>query len=446
VINSFEFRFHKYKVVYKIAFLFSALTLICLIDLILSTAMPSIKEKGNQIRILAGQDKERRFSVLKEPDADLLWRMKPGAELFPGERLNSLGFRGPEFSKEKKSGVYRIVCVGDSRTFGFGVDDEKLTFCGRLRDFFRGSGVSDRFDVINLGVIGYSSFQGKRLIESYALDLNPDLLIVWFGFNDTLFFHLTDTEAASQNQLVTRFNEWLNHSSLYHLLRMMIMPLLQSPSGPIQVHQRIVRRVPQMEYKSNLLEIAQAAKKRDVQVLFLTTPVRKEPPLLLNAKLIRSRDASGREIEWLQSQYELEGFWLMDAKTFPGDIAELDNLLRKYPDLPILHYFKAQHLESMGLHEDAVQEKESARLLDTERETITDYNNCVAATGKNSGASVMDIIGIFDSWTGPSLFVDDCHPDAIGHAVITRELLGKLFGREFAVDIQLPDQSLELKK
>src|SRR5687768_1727113 len=59
-----------------------------------------------------------------------LYRHKPNLDLSLGSfrlRTNSLGCRGPEVAREKPSGVFRIVLLGDSVAFGWGVDDE-VTF------------------------------------------------------------------------------------------------------------------------------------------------------------------------------------------------------------------------------------------------------------------------------------------------------------------------------
>ncbi len=39
--------------------------------------------------------------------------------------INSFGYRGPERGYEKPKGTFRIVVLGDSRTFGFGVPIER---------------------------------------------------------------------------------------------------------------------------------------------------------------------------------------------------------------------------------------------------------------------------------------------------------------------------------
>ncbi|HEB53493.1 MAG TPA: hypothetical protein ENI87_09590, partial [bacterium] len=64
----------------------------------------------------------------------LLFRHKPNLDVSIGRfrlRTNSLGLRGPDVAVPKPPGTFRIVMLGDSVTFGWGVDDE-VTFARRL--------------------------------------------------------------------------------------------------------------------------------------------------------------------------------------------------------------------------------------------------------------------------------------------------------------------------
>ncbi|MFC1807384.1 SGNH/GDSL hydrolase family protein [Candidatus Omnitrophota bacterium] len=85
-------------------------------------------------------------------------------------RINSLGFRGEEIGA--KSG-YRIVCLGDSMTFGYGVNDDE-TFTKILGDRLNK-------ETINIGVLGYDIDRYFLLFEDVVLPLKPDLLIVFFA-------------------------------------------------------------------------------------------------------------------------------------------------------------------------------------------------------------------------------------------------------------------------
>ena len=106
-------------------------------------------------------------------DAELFW--KPKANVVGH---NSLGFYGPEFSEAKDPSVFRIVCLGDSCTH-FG----PISYPDMLRAVLDAQ-APGRFEVINAGVIGYTSYQGMKLLDTRVMEWSPDLVIVYFGWND----------------------------------------------------------------------------------------------------------------------------------------------------------------------------------------------------------------------------------------------------------------------
>ena len=77
----------------------------------------------------------------------------------------------------------RIVTIGDSSTFGWGVDPE-YTFQHLLEERFRRHDSDTPIEVLNLGISGHTSRHGLGLFEHYVRDLDPDVLIVSYGAND----------------------------------------------------------------------------------------------------------------------------------------------------------------------------------------------------------------------------------------------------------------------
>lgn len=149
-------------------------------------------------------------------DPFLQWRGNPikGLEKLQPFRLNSRGFRGPEIEAEKPPGVQRIAVLGDSCTFGIvGVGKEEGTFAWpepypRLlqRKLDRSFGLG-RFEVINYGTIGYSTFHARRLLYSEVLDDDPDFVVIRFGFNDHLASHTGHSVSDPHNRVL----EWLKY-------------------------------------------------------------------------------------------------------------------------------------------------------------------------------------------------------------------------------------------
>jgi lysophospholipase L1-like esterase len=126
-----------------------------------------------------------RITDFWKHDSDYGWAHKPGHQgrfvshgFDISVRTNSHGFRGPERSFEKSSDIKRVVVLGDSFVWGFGVE-EKDTFAHLLEEHFAGS-----IEVINLGVSGYSTDQELLLYKNFGWKFKPDLVIVVVAEND----------------------------------------------------------------------------------------------------------------------------------------------------------------------------------------------------------------------------------------------------------------------
>src|SRR5437667_474956 len=90
----------------------------------------------------------------------------------------------PDVPASKPSSVLRIACIGDSWTFGMNVDQER-SYPDRLAAHLRESLPTSQYEVLNFGVLGYSSFQGLQLLKTRALALHPDVVAIGFGMNDS---------------------------------------------------------------------------------------------------------------------------------------------------------------------------------------------------------------------------------------------------------------------
>src|SRR6185295_11181679 len=89
-------------------------------------------------------------------------------------KTNSMGFRDREFTAKKSAGT-RIVTIGDSFTFGWGVEAEE-SWPKVLETRLRSAGVE--VEVANIGKPGASPKNYADLAEKSISLLHPDLLIV----------------------------------------------------------------------------------------------------------------------------------------------------------------------------------------------------------------------------------------------------------------------------
>lgn len=103
---------------------------------------------------------------------------------YAGKRLvtNSLGlrdYRPPHKSADK----IQILVLGDSFTFGFGAELEE-TYPFLLESLLNKSSGSDRYEVINAGVMGYNTTQEAELLRYIISYYSPKWVIVGFSPND----------------------------------------------------------------------------------------------------------------------------------------------------------------------------------------------------------------------------------------------------------------------
>lgn len=120
------------------------------------------------------------------PDPELGYRMRPG---FAGTyrqdytsriEVNSLGLRDREYGPRRPS-IPRILAVGDSFTFGDGVELIE-TWPKQLEQALHASGLAA--EIVNAGTSGYGTLQYAALVRRLLPIYSPDLVIVMVTFND----------------------------------------------------------------------------------------------------------------------------------------------------------------------------------------------------------------------------------------------------------------------
>lgn len=116
--------------------------------------------------------------------------------------LNSLGYRGQEFSYQKDPNVFRILVVGDSFTFGHGVNDDQ-TYSYQLNQRLKDQG---NFEVINAGYMAAFSPDSYYLyLKEKGLKLQPNLVLLgFFIWNDISDLKETVWLSADEQGLPTR--------------------------------------------------------------------------------------------------------------------------------------------------------------------------------------------------------------------------------------------------
>ena len=95
--------------------------------------------------------------------------------------INSAGFRGPEIRTPRQG--LRVFSLGDSITFGVGVDDD-VPYPRQLEALLKSEWPQLEPEVINGGVQRYFTYQEVEQLKRYGPDLKPDIVTLAVYPND----------------------------------------------------------------------------------------------------------------------------------------------------------------------------------------------------------------------------------------------------------------------
>jgi lysophospholipase L1-like esterase len=140
-----------------------------------------------------------RYSVHEMSDnLKLLYKLRANASndaLGVLNKINAGGFRDNEYPVQKDPSRKRVVFLGDSVVYGYGVKLED-TLPKQLEGVFKRN---DRpIDVLNFGVSGYDSEQEIELLKEKGLKYKPDVVVVGYTLNDVRYASLELDKLSEQ--------------------------------------------------------------------------------------------------------------------------------------------------------------------------------------------------------------------------------------------------------
>lgn len=97
--------------------------------------------------------------------------------------INSAGYRDREYPLLKPAGGVRVMMLGDSLTFGWGVKVED-TFADQLEKILNKGAIVGEFEVINAGVGNYNTSMEVTAFMRNGYKFNPDIVVLNYFIND----------------------------------------------------------------------------------------------------------------------------------------------------------------------------------------------------------------------------------------------------------------------
>jgi len=232
--------------------------------------------------IFEGKDESGGIKVSDTvPDSELLYRFKPGG-VFAGRQINNLGFREREVDPIKQEGTIRVICMGDSVTAqGLPGYSEYLHELLTVRP-----PTTHTWEAFNMGVHGYSIQQGLVLFRRQARQLKPDIVTIYFGWND----HWLETQ-SDELLMAVRLHPVLG--SLFDSLRekrifMALHAFVNFGRRQKRDENDRVFRVPPPRYEQLLRQLVAEIRSADAVPVIITAARRSLTEQLVNDRRVRS--------------------------------------------------------------------------------------------------------------------------------------------------------------
>lgn len=159
-------------------------------------------------------------SVYGKRDPIYGYRLKANVQV-EEYKINSLGFRSFEFTKKKPNNTLRIFFIGGSTTFGSNAGGNEYAIPDILNYILNSNSKLYKFEVINAGVLGYSTWQNKLKVRE-IFSYEPDLVFIMDGFTDAVrandlsyeeikkFTSENDKQLYEMSEVQNRFINFLN--------------------------------------------------------------------------------------------------------------------------------------------------------------------------------------------------------------------------------------------
>jgi len=262
------------------------------------------------------------FKKIFVPDKDLMWKHSSDE---PG--INSYGFYGPEVTTPKSPNIKRILFFGDSCA--------EQNYARILEQYLNENKNNPDiiYECLIFAVAGYSSYQGRILVEKYSKILEADLAFVCYGWNDH-WLTLNGKEDEQYDNKISYAASILNHySKILQLTRKVIKPLFEQNKNKLSD----VVRIPAKKYRDNINYIVDEQSRYGTDVILLTAPTsfyyNDVPDFIISSGLATSKKsaiAKHREYnEIIREIAKNKNIDLLDAEKLINEFKNRDSLFLK---------------------------------------------------------------------------------------------------------------------
>lgn len=228
-------------------------------------------------------------------------------------RIDSLGFRGEDVSRQPAAGVVRMVMLGDSFVYGDFVNDGETLPAQLERSLRERCGA---VEVINAGLPG-ATINAYREVAQRARALQPDLFIVAFTENDvsdlaaeSMWSQLARNRAAKSSFPFGILYPVLRRSALWNLamqvrgrIRTLAARDAEPPSGAEAATGVRPDSALRSRYANELQQLVTEARAAEVPLIFVSFP----------AHFTVSGEWTSEQIDWADSVARATGIPVLET-------------------------------------------------------------------------------------------------------------------------------------
>ena len=228
-------------------------------------------------------------NVVCRRDPVLLWRQRKNLNTYFQSvfvKTNDLGLREYGRLPKKDEEGLRVICLGGSSTFGWGVETDD-TYPKQLEEKIISSGKNPKAEVLNAGQIGFSTAQGNLFFREEVIALKPDVVTYSYVLNDIdriRFFPSnegSDADALEQSSgkgLLEAIESFFADKRTYFLFKRAVFNIVKQNERLSAVlfrnkYERSKNRVSESEYARNLRQIIELCRENDVKLVFIVMPI-----------------------------------------------------------------------------------------------------------------------------------------------------------------------------
>lgn len=188
-----------------------------------------------------------------------------------------------DLGKIKNEKTFNIICIGDSFTFGWGVNTVD-SYPKQLERTLNGRNPNRNFKVFNLAVPGSNSSQHllffKRILNRYQ---RPDLVIILTGANNSWNFADSDIIKFIKNDPVefmkARLDIFFSGLKVYRMTKLILLNLKGrtpesglDPFKQIPKYEKINTDILKRMLEYDLIQIINLAKSNNIKLILLNYP------------------------------------------------------------------------------------------------------------------------------------------------------------------------------